>query len=192
VLVTASGVDYYGDRGDEELTESSTPGSSFLADLCQAWEADTAPAEAAGIRVAHVRNGMVLARQAPALRRQLPLFKLGLGGPFGSGRQWQSWIHVDDEIAAIRHLIDGDHRGPANLTAPNPVRNRDFAKTLGRVLRRPAIVPVPKIGPRLVLGRELADTLLFESKRVLPAALLAAGFRFTQPELEGALRDLLR
>jgi len=192
MLVSASGVDYYGDRGDEELTEKSTHGAGFLADLCQAWEAATAPAEAAGIRVAYLRNGMVLGRQAPALRRQLPLFKLGLGGRFGSGRQWQSWIHLDDEVAAIRHLIDGDHRGPANLTAPTPVRNRDFAKTLGRVLRRPAAVPVPKFGPRLVLGRELADTLLFESKRVLPAALLAAGFTFTHPELDGALRDLLR
>ena len=191
VLVSASGIDYYGDRGDEELTEKSTPGEGFLAELCQAWEAATAPAEAAGIRVAYLRNGMVLGREASALRRQLPLFKLGLGGRFGSGRQWQSWIHLDDEIAAIRHLIDGDHRGPTNLTAPNPVRNSDFARTLGTVLRRPSIMPVPKFGPRLVLGRDLADTLLFESKRVLPAALLADGFTFTHPELEGALRDLL-
>jgi len=141
--------------------------------------------------VAHLRTGIVLAGHGGALRKQLPLFKLGLGGRFGSGRQWQSWIHLDDEVGAIEHLLTADVEGPVNLTSPNPVTNAAFGSTLGRVLHRPAFVPVPKFGPRLLLGSELADSLLFEGQRVVPAILEASGYEFRYPELEGALRAAL-
>ncbi len=131
VLVSASAIGWYGDRGDEILTEKSAPGEGFLAELCKTWEAATAPAEQAGTRVAHVRSGIVLTPEGGALAKQLPLFRLGLGGRFGSGRQWQSWIALDDEIAAILHLLSANVSGPVNLTAPNPVRNSELAKALG-------------------------------------------------------------
>jgi len=191
VLVSASAIGIYGDRGDEVLTEAGTTGEGFLADVCRAWEAATAPAEAAGIRVAHVRSGIVLSPQGGALRKQLPLFRIGLGGRFGRGRQWQSWISLDDEVGAIRHLLDHPVAGPVNLTAPHPVRNAEFATTLGRVLRRPAVVPVPPFGPALLLGRELAHELLFTSQRVVPEVLAGSGYRFRHQELEPALRHLL-
>ena len=191
VLLSGSAVGYYGDRGDEELTEQSAPGRDFLAGVCVAWEAAAEPAREAGIRVAHLRTGIVLSPDGGALKKQLPLFKLFLGGRFGGGTQWQSWISIQDEIGAILHLLEHDVAGPVNLTAPHPVTNGDFAKALGRVLGRPSVVPVPSFGPKLVLGAELADSLLFSSQRVRSEALAASGYTFAQPELEGALRDLL-
>ncbi len=191
VLLSGSAVGFYGDRGDEELTEQSAPGHDFLAGVCVAWEAATQPARDAGIRVAHLRTGIVLSPDGGALKKQLPLFKLFLGGRFGGGTQWQSWISIRDEVGAILHLLEHDVAGPVNLTAPNPVTNGDFAKVLGGVLGRPSVVPVPSFGPKLVLGSELADSLLFSSQRVRSEALAASGYRFAQPDLEGALRDLL-
>ena len=152
VLLSGSAVGFYGDRGDEELTEQSAPGHDFLAGVCVAWEAATEPARDAGIRVAHLRTGIVLSPDGGALKKQLPLFKLFLGGRFGGGTQWQSWISIRDEVGAILHLLEHDVAGPVNLTAPNPVTNGDFAKVLGRVLGRPSVVPVPSFGPKLVLG----------------------------------------
>ena len=191
VLVSASAIGYYGDRGDEILTEASGPGEGFLADLCIAWESATGPAEQAGTRVAHIRSGIVLTREGGALAKLLPLFRLGLGGRFGSGQQWQSWISIDDEVAAILHLLTAPVSGPVNLTAPNPVRNREFTATLGHVLHRPAVLPVPQFAPSLLVGRELAENLLFFSQRVLPHRLEESGFTFTHPSLEGALGSML-
>jgi uncharacterized protein (TIGR01777 family) len=191
VLLSGSAIGFYGDRGDEELTEQSAPGHDFLAGVCVAWEAATQPADDAGIRVAHLRTGIVLSPDGGALKKQLPLFKLFLGGRFGGGTQWQSWISIRDEVGAIVHLLEHELAGPVNLTAPNPVTNGDFAKVLGGVLGRPSIVPVPSFGPKLVLGAELAESLLFSSQRVRSEALAASGYRFAQPDLERALHDLL-
>lgn len=191
VLLSGSAIGFYGDRGDEALTETSGPGDIFLADVCRAWEAATAPAEAAGIRVAHLRTGIVLDRNGGALAKTLPLFRLGIGGRLGSGRQWWSWIGIDDEVGAIRFLLDADVAGPVNLTAPNPVTNAEFTKVLGQVLGRPTLLPVPAFGPKLLLGSELAEQLLFTSARVLPDVLTAAGYAFQAPDLEGALRQEL-
>ena len=191
VLVSASAIGWYGDRGDEILTEKSAPGEGFLADLCKTWEAATAPAEQAGTRVAHIRTGIVLSPEGGALKKELPLFRFGLGGRFGSGRQWQSWIALEDEVAAILHVLTAPVSGPVNLTAPNPVRNAELTKTLGQVLHRPAVIPVPKIGPSLLLGGELTDNLLYFSQRVLPTKLEDSGFTFTHPSLERALRSML-
>jgi uncharacterized protein (TIGR01777 family) len=190
VLLSGSAIGIYGD-GDLPVDEAGPIGTGFLADVASAWERATQPAEAAGIRVAHLRTGIVLSANGGALRKMLPLFKLGVGGRFGDGRQWMSWITVEDEVAAIAHLLSAGVRGPVDLTAPGVVRNAEFASTLGRVLKRPALVPVPKFGPRLVLGRELADTLLFEGQNVQPSVLLADGFEFGQSELEPALRAVL-
>jgi len=191
VLVSASAVGYYGDRGDEILDELSPPGDGFLPDLCVAWETATSPAEHAGTRVVHMRIGIVLSKSGGALRKQLPLFNVGLGGRFGSGRQWQSWITIDDVLRAIQHLFTADVAGPVNLTTPNPVTNEVFTKTLGKVLRRPAVLPIPKFGPSLVLGGELTENLLYSSLRVVPKQLEASGFEFAHSELEGALRHVL-
>jgi hypothetical protein len=191
VLVSGSAVGYYGDRGDEVLTEDSAPGDLFLSEVCRRWEAATGAAEAAGVRVAHVRTGLVAARRGGFLGKLLPLFRLGLGGRMGRGDQWWSWITIDDEVGAIRHLIDHDVSGPVNLTAPQPVTNREFTSTLARVLRRPALVPVPSFGPKALLGAELAHELLFAGQRVEPRVLLDSGYRFRDPELEPALRRLL-
>lgn len=191
ILLSGSAIGIYGDRDDEQLDESSGAGTGFLPDVVRAWEASTAAAEAAGVRVAHLRTGIVLSAQGGALKKMLPLFKLGIGGRFGSGRQWQSWISVDDEVAAIVHLLDSNVSGPVNLTAPSPVTNAEFAKTLGRVLGRPSFVPVPAFGPRLALGRELADSLLFGGQRVNPRVLASSGFDFAHPDLDTALRAVL-
>jgi uncharacterized protein len=191
VLVSASAIGWYGDRGDEVLDETSGPGTGFFPDVCRQWEAAADPARAAGIRVAHPRSGIVLTPKGGALKKELPLFKLGLGGRFGSGRQWQSWIALDDEIAAILHLIASDLAGPVNLTAPTPVTNAELTKTLGSVLHRPTVLPVPSFGPRLLLGPELASVVLYEGQRVMPEVLLASGFTFSQPTLEAALRSML-
>jgi uncharacterized protein (TIGR01777 family) len=191
VLLSASGVHVYGDRGDEEVDERSSDGTGFLADVCREWEASTAPAEAAGVRVAYLRSGIVLAASGGALKKMLPLFKLGLGGRFGSGRQWMSWISRDDHVGAIVHVLTTDVAGPVNLVGPRPVRNAAFADTLGEVLRRPTVVPVPSFGPKLLLGPERADAMLFDSIRVRPRVLERSGFTFAHPDLESALRSQL-
>ena len=191
VLLSGSAIGYYGARGDELLDESSGPGTGFLAQLCVDWEAATAPAQEAGIRVAQLRTGIVLSGHGGALKKQLPLFKLGLGGKLGDGNQWQSWISLDDEVGAIVHLLSSNHVGPANLTAPQPVTQAEFARTLGRVLGRPTILPIPSFGPRLLLGRELAESLVFTGQRVLPKVLASEGYEFRHPNLQGALRSLL-
>jgi hypothetical protein len=192
ILLSGSAIGIYGARGDEELDESSAPGTGFLADVCLQWEAATAPAEAAGARVVHLRNGVVLSAQGGALKKQLPLFKFGLGGKMGSGEQWQSWISIDDEVAAIGHLLGADVAGPVNLTAPKPVTNAEFTDILGDVLHRPTFLPIPKFGPKLLLGGELADNLLFSGQRVKPAVLGADdAFTFAHPDLATALRALL-
>jgi uncharacterized protein (TIGR01777 family) len=193
VLISASGMNAYGDGGDKVLTETSPAGEGFLADLVAAWEQAAKPAEAAGVRTVFARSSMVLSRRGGALVPMLRLFRLGLGGRLGSGKQWMSWISLTDELGALRFLLDHDVTGPVNLTAPNPVTNREFTKALGEALHRPAVLPIPRFGPRLVLGRDMADELLFASLRVHPAVLEAAGFQFAHPDirsgLEAALRD---
>ena len=191
VLLSGSAIGFYGDRGDELLDEMSPAGTGFLPEVCVAWEAATVAAEEAGIRVAHIRTGIVLSGQGGALKKQLPLFKIGAGGKLGSGRQWQSWISIDDEVGAILHLLTADARGPVNLTAPNPVRNAEFTKTLAAVLGRPSFLPIPSFGPKLLLGGELADNLLFAGQRVAPTVLEGRGYAFRHPTLEVALRAVL-
>lgn len=191
VLLSGSAIGFYGSRGDEVLDETSAAGTGFLAEVCIDWETSTAMAAAAGVRVALLRTGIVLSRDGGALKKQLPIFKLGLGGRFGSGAQWQSWISIDDEVAAIMFLLDHDIAGPVNLTAPAPVTNAEFTKTLAAVLRRPAILPIPSFGPKMLLGSELATNLLFDGQRVVPKVLQDAGYRFQHPDLETALRALL-
>jgi uncharacterized protein len=191
VLVSGSAIGFYGDRGDELLDETSPVGTGFLPEVCVAWEAATVAAEEAGIRVAHIRTGIVLSGQGGALKKQLPLFKVGAGGKLGSGRQWQSWISIEDEVGAIVHLFAADVRGAVNLTAPNPVRNAEFTKTLASVLGRPSFLPIPSFGPKLLLGSELADNLLFAGQRVSPTVLETTGYEFRHPTLEVALRAVL-
>jgi len=186
VLVSGSAIGYYGERGDEVLREDSPPGDDFLAEVCQAWEAATAAASDAGVRVAHIRTGIVLGNSG-ALAKMLPLFRFGLGGRFGAGRQWWSWISLEDEIGAIRYLLDHEISGAVNLTGPAPVTNAAFAKALGGVLHRPAVLPVPRFGPSLLLGRELADALLFTSQHVEPAVLTEHGYQFRHPDVASAL-----
>jgi uncharacterized protein len=190
VLLSGSAIGFYGDTGDRPTDEAGPAGTDFPARVCVAWEAAAAPAVDAGIRVAFLRTGIVVDDAGGALAKQLPFFRLGLGGRSGSGRQFQSWITLRDEVAAVRFLLDADVSGPVNLTAPNPVTNAEFARTLGKVLGRPTTI-IPMIGPRLLYGRELADSLLLTSQRILPAALGSAGFEFSDPELEPALRAVL-
>jgi uncharacterized protein (TIGR01777 family) len=192
VLICASAAGYYGDRGDEPLTEESSLGSGFLADVVREWEAACDPAREAGIRVVSVRSGEVLSPAGGALAQLLPPFRLGLGGPLGGGRQYTSWITLGDEVNAIRHALTGaDLTGPVNLVAPNPVTNHEFAKTLGRVLHRPAVLPTPTLPLKLLYGGEFVREVLLVSERVLPARLQASGFEFEHPELEQALLHLL-
>jgi len=191
VLLSASGVGYYGDTGENAVDETGPPGTGFLPEVCAEWEAATTPAAEAGIRVCRMRSGIVLSRSGGALRRQLLPYRLGLGGPLGSGRQWMSWIEVTDEIAAMVFLLTAANvTGPVNLTAPAPVRQRDFAKSLGRALSRPAVLPAPRLGLRLLLGG-ITDDLL-GSQRVIPRRLLDAGFTFRSPDLPAALAAALR
>ncbi len=191
VLVAASAVGYYGNRGDEVLDEQSEPGEGFLAEVCRQWEAATAPAAELGLRVVNLRLGVVLSAAGGALASTLLPFRLGLGGRLGSGRQYTSWVALDDVLGAIRHALSADAlRGPVNAVAPQPVTNREFTKTLGRVLRRPTCLPVPATILRWLLG-EMADGLLLSSARVEPCRLLAVGYVFNYPELEGALRRVL-
>ena len=191
VFLSGSAIGIYGVRDDEELTEQSAIGSGFLADVCRDWEAAAAPATQVGIRTVLLRTGIVLSPKGGALKKQLPLFKLGLGGKFGNGKQWQSWISITDEVNAIIHLLTSSVSGPVNLTAPQPVTNTDFTRTLASVVSRPAIVPIPSFGPKLLLGGELANALLFTGQRVVPSVLSNDGFQFTHPTLESALRALL-
>ena len=192
VLLSGSAVGFYGSRGNEDLDETSTPGEGFLADLTVEWEQCTEPATAAGVRVAFLRTGIVLSAKGGALKKQLPLFKIGAGGTIGSGEQWWSWISIDDEVRAITHLLSGDIAGPVNLTAPQPTTQADFANTLGSVLKRPTFLPTPKFGPKVLLGSELAENLLFTGQKVHPQVLKNdAGFTFDHPDLETALRAVL-
>jgi uncharacterized protein (TIGR01777 family) len=190
-LLVASAVGIYGNRGDEVLDENSAPGAGFLAGLCREWEAAAVPAAAAGVRVVHMRFGVVLAPKAGALAKMLPLFRLGLGGRLGSGKQWISWISLTDLVSAALFLLESPTLQDAvNLTAPHPVTNSEFTRTLARLLHRPAVLPAPAFALRLALG-PMADETLLSSTRVLPRKLLDAGFRFAQPTIEEALgRDL--
>ena len=191
VFLSGSAIGIYGARNDEQLTEVSTHGTGFLAEVCEQWEAAAKPAIDAGIRTVFLRTGIVLTPKGGALKKLLPLFKLGVGGKFGNGKQWQSWISLDDEIGAIEHLLSTKVSGAVNLTAPNPVTNAEFTKVLASVLKRPAVVPVPTFAPKILLGGELADALLFTGQRVIPAALNASGYMFKHTTLESALRSLL-
>jgi uncharacterized protein (TIGR01777 family) len=186
VLVSGSAVGFYGDRGDEELTEDSPGGHGFLAGVVRAWEAETEPAAAAGIRVATIRSGLVMSPTGGAFGRILPLVRLGLGGPLGNGRQWWPWITLEDEVGAIEFLLTHDISGPVNLSAPNPARQRDVVKALAHAAHRPALLPAPRFGLRIVLG-EFSDDVL-SSQRELPRKLEAAGFTFRHPTLEDAAR----
>ena len=191
VFLSGSAIGIYGARNDEQLTEVSTHGTGFLAEVCEQWEAAAKPAVDAGVRTVYLRTGIVLSPKGGALKKLLPLFKLGVGGKFGNGKQWQSWISIDDEIGAIEYLLTANVSGAVNLTAPNPVTNAEFTRVLASVLKRPAIVPVPTFAPKILLGGELADALLFTGQRVIPAALNASGYSFKHTTLESALRSLL-
>jgi uncharacterized protein (TIGR01777 family) len=191
VFLSGSAIGIYGVRDDTELGEDAAIGTGFLADVCRDWEAASASASAAGIRTVLLRTGIVLSPKGGALKKQLPLFKLGLGGKFGNGKQWQSWISITDEVNAIIHLLTSNLSGAVNLTAPNAVTNAEFTRVLASVVSRPAILPIPSFGPKLLLGGELADALLFTGQRVVPNALVADGFHFAHPTLDVALRALL-
>jgi uncharacterized protein len=191
VLICASAIGIYGDRGDELLTETSSPGSGFLAELCLDWEKAAQPAIDAGIRVVHLRFGVALSAEGGALARILPIFRAGVGGRLGSGRQWMSWIALPDVIRAIEFALQtASLSGPVNLVAPNPVTNSEFTRVLGRVLQRPTVIPAPAVALRLALG-EMADEGILASERVAPARLEAASFVFEYPELEACLRGVL-
>jgi len=191
VLVCASAVGFYGDRGDMKVDEGSAAGSGFLAETGVEWERAADAARQAGIRVVHLRIGIVLTPAGGALAKMLPPFRMGVGGPLGGGRQFWSWIALDDLLGAILHVAASDHLdGPVNAVAPEHVRNAEFSATLGRVLRRPAIMPAPAVALRLLLG-EMADEMLLGGAQVLPSRLLESGFTFRYPDLEGALRHLL-
>ncbi|MCU0647676.1 MAG: TIGR01777 family oxidoreductase [Gemmatimonadaceae bacterium] len=189
VLLSGSAIGIYGDRGDEVLTEDSTHGTGYLVDVARAWESATAPAEAAGIRTVHLRTGIVLGAAGGALAKQLPIYRLGGGGPIAGGAFWQSAIALDDEIGAIHHaLFTESLRGPVNLVGPAPVTQAEFARTLGTVLSRPAIAPVPRFALELLFGAEMTREVLTSSQRVVPARLLASGFTFGHATLEAMLR----
>lgn len=191
VLISASAVGIYGDRGEEVLSEASPAGDDFLAALTTDWEAAVDPARLAGIRVVQPRFGIVLSSAGGALGKMVPPFRLGLGGPLGSGRQWLSWITLDDVTGGIEHVLANDTvRGPANFTTPNPVRNVEFARALGHALHRPAVIPLPAFALRLAFG-ELADATLLASQRVMPVRLTESGYQFRYPTLEGAFEHLI-
>jgi uncharacterized protein (TIGR01777 family) len=189
--IVASATGIYGNRGEELLDESSTPGTGFLADLCRAWEAAARRAEEAGIRVVHARFGVVLGSGPGALGKMLPIFRLGMGGRLGSGRQWMSWVSLDDAIASLLFMLDQpDLTGSVNVVSPNPVTNAEFTRALGKQLHRPAILPAPAFGLKLAFG-QMAEEALLASLLVAPAKLLGAGFRFTHPTIEAALAAAL-
>lgn len=192
VLVSASAIGIYGDRGDEELDERSDAGSGFLADVTKDWEAAAVSAERAGVRVAFARTGIVLDKHQGALGRMMLPFRLGLGGRLGNGKAWWSWIGLGDTVRAIQHIIDGDVSGPVNLVAPKPVRSAEFSKRLGKALRRPTVMPIPKFALDILLGRELSDALVFTSARVSPRVLLDSGFSFEHRTVDTALSEVLQ
>ena len=191
VLVSGSAIGIYGDTGDTAVTEHAPHGRDFLASVCTQWEAAARPAVDAGIRTAFLRTGIVLTPDGGALAKLLPLFRFGLGGRMGSGRQWWSWISLADEVGVIRWLLENEVAGPVNATAPTPVTNAQMTRTLGSVLHRPTLLPVPSFGPKLLLGGELADALLFTSQRVLPGVLTERDYAFQHSSLDEALRSLL-
>jgi uncharacterized protein (TIGR01777 family) len=190
-MLSASAIGYYGDRGEHPLDETSAAGDGYLAETCRDWEAGTAPAEAVGIRVVHLRIGVVLSASGGALQRMLPPFKAGLGGRLGNGRQYMSWISIDDLVRGCRFLLENDRlRGAFNLVAPTPVRNLDFTRALGRTLGRPTVLPLPGMIIRLLLG-EMGQELLLAGARIHPRRLEQAGFEFLHPDLKRALVHLL-
>lgn len=191
VMVAASAIGFYGDRGDELVNEDSPSGTGFLAETCREWEAASAPVERAGVRVVQIRTGIVLSKNGGALGQMLLPFRLGLGGRLGSGKQWMSWIHVDDIVGAVRHVLANEAvRGAVNLTAPNPVTNAEFTKALGKALSRPTVFSVPAFALRLAFG-EMADEALLASQRVQPVRLLTSGYAFRFRELGAALEDIV-
>jgi uncharacterized protein len=190
-MISASASGYYGDRGNELLREESAPGANFLAEVCQEWEAAAEPAREAGVRVVHPRFGIVLSPEGGALATTLPIFKLGGGGRIGSGRQYWPWVAIDDVVGAVLHALATESlEGPVNVGVPDPPTNAEYTRTLGRVLNRPTIFPLPGPVARIMLG-QVADELLLASQRVEPAKLRESGFEFRYPELEGAFRHLL-
>ena len=192
VFISGSATGYYGDRGDEALREDSPSGEGFLPEVCRQWEAATKPAEDAGIRTVHIRTGIVLTAKGGALRAMLPNFKMGLGGKIGSGRQWMSWIHMQDHIGAIHHILDHELvQGPVNLVAASPVRNSEFTETLAKGLSRPALLRVPAFALRLMLG-DMAKELLLASQRVEPAKLMGSEYKFKFHDLRSALLNILQ
>jgi uncharacterized protein (TIGR01777 family) len=191
VLVSASAIGYYGDRGDEVLNEQSAPGHDFLSELAKDWEAEAVKAEALGVRVVCARFGVVLARQGGALPKIVRPFQFGVGGKLGSGEQWMGWLALDDAVAILRFALEnGTVRGPLNAVSPQPVRNADFTKCLAKVLHRPALFPAPAFALRLALG-EMGPALLLSSQRVVPAYLDKLGYKYSHPELESTLRAAL-
>lgn len=191
-LVSASAIGYYGDRGEEVLTEGSAPGADYLAEVCREWEEATRVASDGGVRVVNLRFGIILSTEGGALAKMLTPFQVGIGGRIGSGKQYMSWVDIKDVTGAIRHALSVDTlRGPVNVVAPNPVTNKRFTKTLGQVLSRPTILPVPAFAVRLAFG-EMADALLLASQRVEPARLKESGYEFKYTELEDSLRHVLK
>lgn len=190
-FLSGSAIGYYGNRGDEKLTEQSAPGKGFLADLCVDWEAAALQASPLDIRVVLLRTGIVLTTAGGVLPKLLPLFRLGLGGRFGSGEQWWPWIAITDHVAAVEYLLTNPVTGPVNMTAPNPATNKTVTKSLGRVLGRPTFLTVPTFGPKLLMGADMTQALIFDSARVLPAVLEAEGFSFAYAELDDALDSML-
>ena len=202
IFVSASAIGYYGNRGDEELREESTAGDDFLAGLAKEWETEALKAEAWKTRVVLARFGIVLAKEGGALAKMMTPFRLGLGGRLGNGKQWMSWIALEDVVGILKMCLEqtpiqgavefAPVSGPINVVAPEPVTNRQFTKTLAAALHRPAILPAPAFALRAALGREMADALLLSSQRVVPGKLIAAAYQFRYPTLDGALREILR
>ena len=192
VLVSGSGIHYYGDRGDEVLTEESGPGEGFLAEVVKGWELATNPASEAGIRVVNIRSAVVVSPSGGALAPMMIPLRLGLGGKLGSGSQYWSWIALDDHLAAVQHILATEGlSGPVNLASPQPVRNAEFVATVGKVLRRPTMLPVPAFALKMALGPEMANQMALFSQRVVPRKLEESGFKFAYPDLEGAFRHVL-
>ena len=192
MFISASAIGYYGDRGDEVLRESSAPGKGFLAEVCRDWEAASQPALEAAIRIVQLRTGLVLSPDGGALQKMLLPFRLGVGGNIGNGRQWWSWIDIQDWVGALHHILKTDLlQGAVNLVAPRPVTNAEFTKTLASVLSRPAIFPMPAFAARLAFG-QMADELLLASQRVEPAKLISSGYPFHYSDLRKALEAILK
>jgi uncharacterized protein len=189
VLVCSSAIGYYGSRGDEVLTESSAPGSGFMAEVCAAWEQEANAAEGLGMRLVKLRTGVVMGMGGGALHKMLPAFKGGMGGKLGHGDQWMSWIHLDDLVGIIQYALENPVSGPVNGTAPNPVTNADFTKSLGHAISRPSVFPIPAFMVKTMFG-EMSEVML-SSQRVLPKAAQAAGYQFRYPEIDAALRNIL-